>query len=227
MVKFFIRLASVAAFSLSLMGCGGGPDLPSNAYSGGAADSSVTAQQCVPYARTMSGINIYGDAYTWWDQAEGRFDKRRTPVSGGVLILTNYAGPDRAHLAVVRKIDSAREIRVDHANWFNDGEVYVDDPVEDVSPGNDWSQVRVFNVRTQAWGGKTYPVQGFIAPPGIRPPVPAAPAAPAPTTPQDDPIGDLLATSPSEPSVPATAPAAPAAPPDDPIADLLMAKAGQ
>jgi hypothetical protein len=28
--------------------------------------------QCVPYARQVSGIQIYGDAWTWWDQAAGR-----------------------------------------------------------------------------------------------------------------------------------------------------------
>jgi len=34
----------------------------------------------------------------------------------------------------------------------------------DVSPDNDWSQVRVFNERTGSWGVKTYLVQGFIGP---------------------------------------------------------------
>ena len=29
--------------------------------------------QCVPYARDVSGIQIYGDAHTWWDQAQGRY----------------------------------------------------------------------------------------------------------------------------------------------------------
>ena len=29
--------------------------------------------QCVPYARQVSGIRIFGDAHTWWGQAEGRY----------------------------------------------------------------------------------------------------------------------------------------------------------
>ena len=29
--------------------------------------------QCVPYAREHSGIKLFGDAYTWWDQAEGKY----------------------------------------------------------------------------------------------------------------------------------------------------------
>ena len=78
------------------------------------------------------------------------------------MVLTGYAGPERGHLAVVRQIVSPREIRVDHANWLNDGAIYLDDPVQDVSRWNDWSMVRVYNIKTGAWGGKVYPVQGFI-----------------------------------------------------------------
>jgi hypothetical protein len=59
---------------------------------------------------------------------------------------------------------SSREIRVDHANWLNDGAIFTDDPVVDVSPDNDWSQVKVFNERTGAWGARIYLVQGFIGP---------------------------------------------------------------
>ncbi|HKX63891.1 MAG TPA: hypothetical protein VJM78_01180, partial [Rhizomicrobium sp.] len=44
----------------------------------------------------------------------------------------------------------------------NDGSIYVNDPVQDVSRDNDWSVVRVFNLKTGAWGGRLYPVQGFI-----------------------------------------------------------------
>ena len=42
-------------------------------------------------------------------------------------------GRDRGHVAVVRDRFRAREIRVDHANWLDDGSIYVNDPVEDVS----------------------------------------------------------------------------------------------
>ena len=30
--------------------------------------------QCVPFARLMSGIQIFGDARTWWSQAAGKYD---------------------------------------------------------------------------------------------------------------------------------------------------------
>ena len=120
--------------------------------------------QCVPFARDHSSVKLYGDAWTWWDQAAGKFPREAVPESGSVLVLANYAGPERGHVAVVRALMSPREIRVDHANWLGDGAVTLDDPVWDVSANNDWSTIKVWNVKTGAWGIKTYPVQGFIGP---------------------------------------------------------------
>lgn len=37
--------------------------------------------QCVPYARQISGIQIYGDAWTWWGQAEGKSNGAASPAS--------------------------------------------------------------------------------------------------------------------------------------------------
>jgi surface antigen len=166
MVGSFVRLAAAAAFCVLLAGCAGAP---SSSYD----DADVTVPdaplQCVPYARDHSRIALYGDAYTWWDQAAGRFARGASPKVGAVMVLNGYAGPDRAHVAVVRKIVDAREIRIDHANWLDDGAIYVGDPVRDVSPDNDWSQVRVFNLKTEAWGGRIYSVQGFIGPDGADP----------------------------------------------------------
>jgi len=119
---------------------------------------------CVPYAREQSGIDIHGDAVTWWDQAAGRYARAHAPSLGAIMVLTDYAGPKHGHLAVVRAEDSPRVIRVDHANWLNDGAIYLNDPVADVSPDNDWSAVRVWNPRTGTWGARTYLVQGFIGP---------------------------------------------------------------
>jgi surface antigen len=118
--------------------------------------------QCVPYARAHSAIKIFGDAYTWWDKAAGKYPRGALPEPGAVMVLHNYAGPTRGHVAVVRQVVDARQIRVDHANWLDDGSIYVNDPVQDVSRDNDWSVVRVFNLKTGGWGGRLYPVQGFI-----------------------------------------------------------------
>ena len=37
----------------------------------GGGGAMIPYLQCVPYARQVSGIRIFGDAHTWWDQAEG------------------------------------------------------------------------------------------------------------------------------------------------------------
>ena len=169
-MRMFQKLAVVALIALALEGCASGGDLmdysqtPMPREQGHAMveQDSHKPLQCVPYARDHSAVNIRGDAYTWWDQAAGRYPRSSQPSSGSVMVLHDYAGPNRGHLAVVRAQVSAREIRVDHANWLDDGSIYVNDPVEDVSSGNDWTLVRVFNLKTGAWGGKVYLVQGFI-----------------------------------------------------------------
>ena len=124
---------------------------------------ATPAETCVPYARKISGIEIYGDAHTWWDQAAGRYAREELPRTGSLLVLHGYAGPKNGHLALVTRIVSDREIRVDHANWLNDGNLYLNTPVIDVSPNNDWSLVRVYNNRDGHLGVKNYDVRGFIS----------------------------------------------------------------
>jgi surface antigen len=100
--------------------------------------------QCVPFAREASGVEIYGDANTWWVRAEGRYPRSSQPAPGSVLVVRGYRDTGRGHVAVVTRIESSRLIIVDHANWLNGGEISVDVPVLDVSPDNDWSQIRVW-----------------------------------------------------------------------------------
>jgi hypothetical protein len=162
------KLAAVALLALSLEGCGATVmnydenPMPHEYGRTFTKNEGNKPLQCVPYARAHSDVKLYGDAYTWWDKAEDKYPRGGAPELGAVMVLNNYAGADHAHLAVVRQLVSSREIRVDHANWLNDGSIYVNDPVEDVSASNDWSLVRVFNLKTTAWGAKVYPVQGFI-----------------------------------------------------------------
>jgi hypothetical protein len=118
--------------------------------------------QCVPFARVESGVDIYGNANTWWEQAADRYERASTPSQGAVLVLHGYQDPDRGHVAVVKEVVSPRLIIVDHANWLNHGEITRDVPVRDVSPNNDWSQVQVWYVPARQWGRRTYDVQGFI-----------------------------------------------------------------
>ncbi|HEY0107816.1 MAG TPA: CHAP domain-containing protein [Rhizomicrobium sp.] len=110
--------------------------------------------QCVPYARAHSNIDLHGNAYTWWDKAAGVYARSSTPVVDSVIALNGY-GRHRGHVAVVRRIVSPREIRIDHANWLDDRAIYVNDPVVDVSADNDWSVVKVWNIRSKSWGTRT------------------------------------------------------------------------
>ncbi|MGQ0741822.1 MAG: CHAP domain-containing protein [Alphaproteobacteria bacterium] len=156
------RLAALAAIAGACAACASGG--VRQAEDAPALVQTSNHLECAVYARERSGITLFGDAYTWWDQAAGRYLRVNAPAEGVVLVLMNYAGPKRAHLAVVSRIVSSREIRVDHANWLNDGNLYLNTPVTDVSAQNDWSLVRLWNTRDAHWGGNTYPVQGFIAP---------------------------------------------------------------
>jgi hypothetical protein len=164
---------AVLAFALGAAGCAetsGGIDgieavnSGSPETAGTRIDIPPSPLECVPYARTRSGVQLFGDASTWWAKAEGRYSRSPTPVPGSVLVLTGYAGPGRGHLAVVTSVVSAREIRLDHANWLGDGAIYLGDPAVDVSPDNAWTEVRVWNARAHAWGLKTYLVEGFVGP---------------------------------------------------------------
>ena len=169
MVGSPIRLAAAALLACGLAGCGSSPevrfsDVADRPTYGAKIENPDMPNECVPYARARSGIALHGDANTWWMQAAGRYARQTAPVLGSVMVLTGYSSDGRNHLAVVSSLISDREIRVDHANWLNDGNIYVDDPVIDVSANNDWSSVRVWNARTRAWGTRVYLVAGFIGP---------------------------------------------------------------
>lgn len=164
-MRSHIKIITALGLGICLEGCASQIEYsppPPEAGQSVVEQGAQNPSQCVPYARDHSNVKIYGDAYTWWDKASSHYLRSPTPRVGAVMVLSNYSGPERAHLAVVRTLVGGREIRVDHANWLDDGAIYLNDPVLDVSPNNDWSLVRVYNIKTAAWGGKIYPVQGFI-----------------------------------------------------------------
>jgi surface antigen len=164
------QVVALASVALSVAGCALFDDSdpgPMTRHAPGAYPRIVTSgppQQCVPYARNRSGIGIWGDAWMWWDKAAGRFDRSHRPRPGSVMVLIGYSGSESGHVAVVRRVLNSREIVVDHANWLNHGEVSLDNPVLDVSDSNDWSEVRVWYTPGQHYGGRVYPVAGFIMP---------------------------------------------------------------
>ena len=139
------------------------------AYTSPAAARELEAYlQCVPYARDASGIAIYGDAHSWWNQAEGRYERGRTPREGAVMSFPSHRGMRLGHVATVSKVVDSRRVLLSHANWSpidgRRGRVELDVPAIDVSPNNDWSQVRVWYAPIGALGSTPWPVNGFIYP---------------------------------------------------------------
>jgi hypothetical protein len=162
------RLTLCAALMLSLAACYSAPPLPPRAGGQitGAARiiSPASPLQCVPFTRAATGIEIRGDAWTWWRSAASRYLRHEAPAIGSVLVLSKTSRLRLGHLAVVTRIVDDRVIVVDHANWLNRGQIHKGTPVRDVSAGNDWSAVRVWYTPGGVWGRTVYPVQGFISP---------------------------------------------------------------
>lgn len=70
------------------------------------------------------------------------------------------------HVAAVAKIVDARTVLLDHANWSpingRRGQIERGVTAIDVSPENDWSQVRVWYAPIGGVGTTAWPVAGFI-----------------------------------------------------------------
>lgn len=115
---------------------------------------------CVPFARNASGIEIRGNAHTWWDKAEGQYHRGHTPIPGAVMVFSESASLRLGHVAVVSQVISDREIKISHANWHRN-RVSLDMAVIDVSEAGDWSRVRVES--NPGSFGKVYKVDGFIS----------------------------------------------------------------
>ncbi|MDM7957795.1 CHAP domain-containing protein [Blastomonas sp.] len=129
--------------------------------------------QCVPYARQVSGIQIYGDAHSWWQQAAGRYERGQAPAPGAVMAFKPHRAMQLGHVAAVSKVIDSRRVLLNHANWSpingRKGQIERDVLAEDVSAANDWSEVRVWYTPIGGLGTTRYPVHGFIYPQGRAP----------------------------------------------------------
>jgi hypothetical protein len=117
---------------------------------------------CAEYARVRAGFPVFGDAKYWWEKAKNLYSRVSSPVGEAVMVFSTSKRLKSGHVAVVTDIVSPREIRVDQANWMNRGEIDHSTPVLDVSTANDWSEVRVWNVRSHQFGAHIYAISGFI-----------------------------------------------------------------
>ena len=160
---------------------------------GGGTASLPPYLQCVPYARAVSGIQIRGDAHTWWGQAEGRYARGYRPKVGAVMAFRPHGNSQLGHVAAISRIVDSRTVLIRHANWspINGRRGQIEDDVRavDVSPHNDWSEVRVWFAPIQALGGTAWPVQGFIY---KDKPKHTETILAKPDT-RSDPIGDIIA----------------------------------
>ena len=122
--------------------------------------------QCVPFARAASGIQIFGDAWTWWDKADGRYQRGETPRAGAVIVFARTARLPLGHVAVISRVVDTRVVMVTHANWSRQngerGHAEQDVTLTDVSPDNDWSEVKVWYRDMEGLGSTVYPTYGFI-----------------------------------------------------------------
>ena len=126
------------------------------------APASAHFWQCVTFARSVSGIDIHGNANTWWGQAAGKYERGHQPKVGAVLAFQSTRRMRVGHVAMVSKIVSDREVLLTHANWSRRGGVETNVRAVDVSAAGDWSQVKVWYAPQGGLGTSTYPTNGFI-----------------------------------------------------------------
>ena len=152
-----LELSAVAVcFALlGLTGCASTDSLV-----GGAAIGNVPLE-CAPFARAVSGVQLRGAAADWWPRAEGRYYRTQMPAVGSVLVFRRSTRLPDGHVAVVSRVLSNRRILATHANRGRH-QVSEDVPVIDVSPGNDWTRVRVWWPPTNQMGVTDYATFGFI-----------------------------------------------------------------
>ena len=159
MIKRLTAVAVAATLGIFVLG-----------VSAPAAKAEAPYWQCVTFARMFSGIQIFGDAVTWWRQAQGRFQTGQSPRTGSVLAFEANGRMNRGHVAVVSEVLTDRVIRVTHANWGGSrGKVEENVTVVDVSNRNDWTEVKVWYNPIHDLGTTVYPTHGFIYQPPARP----------------------------------------------------------
>lgn len=132
---------------------------------GAQAVTATAFWSCVPYARMVSDVNLSGDAWRWWNAAAGTYARGQTPQPGSVLVFKRTSTLRQGHVAVVRQVINKRRIIVDHANWDRGrrkGRIDESVAILDVSPNNDWSEVRVWYTPVSDFGTSRYPTYGFI-----------------------------------------------------------------
>ncbi|WP_375381304.1 CHAP domain-containing protein, partial [uncultured Sphingomonas sp.] len=102
----------------------------------------------------------------WWGQARGRYERGVLPRVGAVIVFARNSRLPLGHVAVISHVVESRVVMLTHANWsrFNGerGHAEQDVTLFDVSPRNDWTQVKVWFRDSEGLGSTIYPVYGFV-----------------------------------------------------------------
>ncbi len=122
----------------------------------------AAAGNCALYVRAQTGVDLYGAAGGWWDEAGARYWRGHIPQLGAILVFKRTSAIPAGHVALVARVVGPREIVVDQANWYH-GMVTPNVPVIDELPDNDWTTVAVMNVGSGNFG-RDYPSYGFVYP---------------------------------------------------------------
>ncbi len=157
---------TAAIFATVLMSAGFATSAFADSTLAPKAASEPSSWQCAQFARMFSGIQIFGDAWTWWEQAMGKYARGFTPETGSVLVFKPFGPMTRGHVAVVSQVLTDRIIQVTHANWSpiegKRGQIENNVTVVDVSDGGDWSKVKVWYKPSGDLGTTSYPTYGFV-----------------------------------------------------------------
>lgn len=125
--------------------------------------------QCAPFARQVSGIQLFGRAANWWNDAVGKYLRGSLPQVGSVLSFASSRSMPAGHVAMVSKIVSDREVLLTHANWSYRGGIEHDVRAVDVSAAGDWSSVKVWYGPSGGLGQRPNAANGFIYPASAAP----------------------------------------------------------
>ncbi len=121
---------------------------------------------CVAYARATGGFDLSGDGWRWWQNAAGVYDRAARPTVGAALVFKRSGSMHQGHVAVVEAIYDERTVLVRHANWAprgaRKGQISTE-YVLDISPLNDWTEVRVEHRPSHSYG-RPNPTYGFVLP---------------------------------------------------------------
>jgi hypothetical protein len=129
------------------------------------ASQPAKAWNCVQFVHQVSTLKLSGDAWKWWSNAAGHYDRGHAPVEKAVLVFDHTKRMVHGHVAIVAKQLNRRLIEIDHANWsigrWGRGKISRNVRVQDVSEKGDWSMVEVWNELDNCWG-RPYKTLGFI-----------------------------------------------------------------